>query len=99
MLFGPAEVRVTATMSPGAASRFDMDRLQPGRAADHLAGKPALPFDEDVRLPADVARLNATWCAVIRACSRCSRSSITSGAIWSSIVAAGVPGRGLYLNE
>ena len=39
-------------------------------------------------------RLKASWCALIRACSRCSRSSMTSRGIWSSIVAAGVPGRG-----
>ena len=43
--------------------------------------------------------LNAAWLRVDRACSRASRSAFTASGTWSSAVAAGVPGRGLYLNE
>ena len=39
-----------------------------------------------------VASLNACCCSFSRACNRWRRSFITSSAIWSAIVAAGVPG-------
>ena len=59
MLFGPAERSVTSMISPGSAHRLDVDRLQPRRAADHLAGAAALALDQDLRVAATVARLNA----------------------------------------
>ena len=48
--------------------------------------------------PANCA-LKARYWRVIAACSRCRRSACSLGGTWSSIAAAGVPGRGEYMKE
>ena len=46
-----------------------------------------------------LAALKASCCARISACRRASRSSLTASGTWPAAAAAGVPGRGEYLNE
>src|SRR6185312_7850406 len=99
MLFGPAATRVTSIISPGRAPVSTWTDWSHGERP--IIWPECLPL-RSIRTCVSTptfALLNATWWALIRACSRCSRSSMISGGIWSSIVAAGVPGRALYLNE
>ena len=97
-LLGPALTRVTSSMSPIAASVSTMDRLQPGRLADHLAGLAALAFDQHLGVLADARAVEGELLLVERVpeAAAAARPS-PRGAIWSSMVAAGVPGRGLNI--
>src|SRR4051794_1249342 len=99
MLLGPAATSVTLTISPGWASTSTCTDWSHG--VRPIIWPARLPF-RSTRICVSVPtfeRLNASWCSPIRSCSRSSRSSMSSRGIWSSITAAGVPGRGLYLNE
>src|SRR5205823_1968918 len=99
MLLGPAATSVMSKMSPGFALVSTCTDCSQGERP--IIWPPCLSV-RSMRICVFVPtfdRLNASWCTLIRSCSRCRRSSMISGGIWSSIAAAGVPGRALYLNE
>ena len=77
-----------------------MDALQIGAAADQLAGMPARLFEQHRHDAADARLVEGRAAgAPSNACKAASRSDLTSSATWSAAAAAGVPGRGEYLNE
>ena len=80
--------------------RFDMDRLQIGRAADDLARRRGPAF-RTARPGSCRSRLGwlASCCDSSSFCSTSSRALLTLSAICFFAAAAGVPGRGLYLKE
>ena len=79
---------------------IDMNGLQIGRAADHLAGLAAGLFDQHLQGLADRTRVEiASAAGASSACSRASARPSRLPAPDCSIAAAGVPGRGEYLNE
>ena len=55
-LFGPASSDGDVDDVAGLGGGFDMDRLQPRRLADHLAGVAARALDQDLRVCADLRR-------------------------------------------
>ena len=86
------------------ADRHD-GRSETALAADRATCQPSGP-DDDPASPRErrafgptVPWLKACRCISSRSCSRASRSAFTASGTWASISAAGVPGRGLYLNE
>ena len=92
MLFGPAATSVTSRMSPGLASVSTWTDWSHGLLPIIWPSRRPLRSIRMCVLIPTFDWLNARLCALIRSCSRCSRSSITSRVIWSSMVAAGVPG-------
>ena len=99
-LLGHAVTESTSTMSPIAASVSTMHRLEPRRLADHLAGLAALAVDQDAacRVPT-LARLKARLMLGDAGLEALQPFVHHVGGIWSSMAAAGVPGRREYLNE
>ena len=76
-----------------------VNRLQIRRASRKLTALPARAVPEHIDGAPYQRWLNAACCAKSSACSRASRSALTSSAICSARSAAGVPGRALYLKE
>jgi hypothetical protein len=78
-----------------ASGSIDMDRLQIGTAADGLI---LLSNKTGMTRPSQDA-LKDFCCAVSNSCNAARRVAFTSSGICLAAVDAGVPGRGLYLNE
>ena len=77
-----------------------MHALQIGAAADELAAVAARLFQQHRQDAADAGRVEARAAAAPAApAGSASRSALTGSGTWSAAAAAGVPGRGEYLNE
>ena len=79
-------------------TRHRMDGLQIGRAADELAWLAPLPFKKHGQRAFHATGVKSDFCRSISSWSTRRRPDFTCSGNWGSS-AAGVPGRGEYLNE
>src|SRR5512145_31842 len=101
--FGPAPTMRVSTMRPigwpPASPGVKWTACRYGERPTYWpARRPAFSSSAGMTRPTHAA-LNSFCCSRSRVCSACKRVSFSASGTWPSIKLAGVPGRGLYLNE
>ena len=91
--------RAPARCCRAGVRRLDVDRLQIGAAADQLARVAARLLEQHRQVAADAVVVEGALLSFEQRLQRASRSALTGSGTCGSQLAAGVPGRGLYLNE